>query len=119
MNVADSYSIKICAYKNYLICTLNDTPKLMVYEKYSSLFNFNKKDLLISPEALLIIKNAMLNVNNDELYGIRIINKNKIIIASTKNIIINKSDVQTFALPIHTVCENNVQEELKKEIDKL
>ena len=118
---ADTYTLKICAYKDYLICTTYETPKRRIVGMGTSLINFNKNDVHISQEALILLKSRITKYTSDIIQntGLIIYNKSKIFWASYDNLILNKKDVVAYDIPIHTEIENDVDEAIKKQLDEL
>lgn len=118
---ADQYTLKICAYKDFLICTHNKTPKSKTVGIGTSLTNFNKNDVLISKDALALINK---NMKDQQKYintkpGLIISSRSNMFWASYDNIIVNIKDTEIFAIPTHTEIENVVDEKLKTQLDKL
>lgn len=118
---ADTYTLKICAYKNYLICTTYDTPKRNIVGIGTSLINFNKNDVHISPEALILLKNGITKDTGKLVQntGLIIYNKTKLFWASYDNIILNIKDATIYDIPIHTEIVNDVDDKIKKQLDNI
>jgi len=107
--------IEIREYNNYLIITLidNKTPKLQYVGAGLMLQKFNDNDVKISPQALnLLIKNLG-NKHIDP--ALEIISRDKIWWASKNGIIIPPNElINVFVIPYHTVCDNDIDEKIKK-----
>ena len=119
---ADQYTLKICAYKDFLICTHNKTPKSKTVGIGTSLTNFNKNDVLISKDALALINKNINKIPTNKIdakTGLIISSRSNIFWASYDNIIVNIKDTEIFAIPTHTEIDNDVDEKLKTQLDKL
>lgn len=120
MNKADTHTINICAYKGYLICTVNNTPKLIPTGIGSVLSNFNKKDVQISNEALIILRgNIIAPIITKDVIGLKIFSKSKIYWSSKGNIIVHKNDIAVYDIPVHTIVDNIIDSKIKEQLDKL
>lgn len=112
-------TVKITAYKNYLILTLlNKGPKIRSIGVGTQFVGFHDKDLLISSEALNILREKALNEKRDDP-ALEIISKFNIFWKSDAGIIIpNDEAINVYALPNHTICDNDIDEKVKQAIDQ-
>lgn len=111
----DTHIIEIKEYNNYLIVTLIDkkTPKMKFVGAGVMLTNFNGNDIKISPQALNILIKNIGNTYADPAF--EIISKDKLWWAGKNGIIIPPDElINVFILPHHTVCDNEIDEKLKK-----
>ena len=111
--------VEIKEYNKWLIIkVINKSIKLKHIGTGILFSGFNQFDLKISNEALVIIKDNIkknLSVENPVL---EIITKDKIWWASNTGIIIPPNEIfHIFEIPNHLICENNIDDELKKTID--
>ena len=118
INNADIFTLQITTYNKWLILKVNKTPKLRYIGNGSILSDFNSNDIQISKEALEILnKNLLLNIDQKNP-AFEILTKNRIWWPSQSGIIIPPNElIHVFAIPYHTICENVVDEELKKMIN--
>ncbi len=116
INKINPNSVRIDTFNNYLILTvLDDGPKIKYIGNGTILNINNKNDLLISKEALELIKTCSIKKNP----SIEFIDLNKIYWFSDKGIISLIDDVSVIELPLHTVVENEVTETLKEKIKNI
>jgi hypothetical protein len=109
-------SVRIDTFNNYLILTILDNGPKIKYIGNGTLLNINSKnDLLISKEALELIKTCSIKENP----SIEFIDLYKIYWFSDKGIISLIDDVSVIELPLHTIVENNVTETLKEKIKNI
>lgn len=120
---ADKHTLKICAYKDFLILTYSETPKAKSVGIGMLLNNFNNKDVLLSNDALNLIKASLIHDSNkSELStdtGLIIHNKTKIFWASYNNMIIKIKDATIYDIPTHTIIENDVDEKIKTQLNTI
>ena len=116
INEINPNSVRIDTFNNYLILTvLDDGPKIKYIGNGTILNINNKNDLLISKDALELIKTCSIKENP----SIEFIDLNKIYWFSDKGIISLIDDVSVIELPLHTVVENEVTETLKEKIKNI
>lgn len=114
--VADTYTLKITEYKGYLICQLNHTPKLTPIGLGSMINIINSNDVYISKEAYLTMLSNKVKCDNP---AIEVLNKNKIFLQFKDNCILPPLEpISLYEIPIHKTCDNIVDINIKKEIDK-
>jgi len=114
--------LKIIEYKGYLIISYLDinSPKISLVGTGTLISGFNSNDILISNEALKLLKNN-LKINkliNDPV--LEIISKDRLWVNMIGNIIIPPNEIiNTYTIPYHTICENTIDEKIKIELDKI
>lgn len=115
MKTADTHTLEIKSYNDWLILKLIPTPKIKYIGIGTMLSDFNKFDVLISDEALKILKNN-LNKDLDKTDpALEILSEEKIWWASTSGILIKPNElIHIYTIPYHTYVNNDVDEELKK-----
>ena len=113
-------SIEIRSYKGWLILKLvSTTPKLKIVGNGTSLINFNRNDVHISPQALSIL-NSNIGCNLKEPYpALEVLSENTLWWASIDNgiIIPNNTVMHIHVLPVHTQCDNNIDDKIKEIIN--
>lgn len=112
-------TLKITAHKGYLILTLmNKGPKVKAFGVGTMLSNFNDADVYISEEALVILKNNVMQNMQLKDPVLEIIAKDRLWWSSTTGIIIPPGELlHLYVLPHHTMCANEVDHKLKELID--
>jgi len=114
-----SHSVEIKAYKKWLIITVvKPGPKIKTIGTGLLFSDFNKLDLLISDEALAILKdNLNLNLSKPDPV-LEIIGTNRIWWASNQNIIIPPNEYfHIYTIPRYTPGPNNIDDNIKNIID--
>jgi len=113
------HSVEINAYKKWLIITVLDYGIKIKNIGTGLLFSgFNKFDLHISDDALVILKdNLNLNIEKKDPV-LEIIAMDRMWWASSQGIIIPPHEYfHIYTIPQFTKCDNTVDEEIKKIID--
>lgn len=113
------HTLEIKTYKKWLIITVLQTgPKLKTIGVGTLFSDFNKWDLQISEEALAIITDN-LNCNFDKVEPVlEIISTDRIWWASNRGILIPPNEVyHVHTIPLHTTCNNTIDEKLINIID--
>jgi hypothetical protein len=113
-------TLRITTYKKYIILTLLDRgPKVKPVGSGTLLSDFNESDVLISAEALDVLKdNVMRNLQEPEP-TLEIIAKDKLWWVGQTGLIIPPGEIiHIHVMPYHTICENLVDSKLKEFIDK-
>lgn len=115
------HSVEIKAYKKWLIITvIKFGPKIKSVGTGLLFSDFNKLDLQISEDAMIILKdNLNLNLAKPDPV-LEIMGTNRIWWASNQSIIIPPNEYfHIYTIPRHTVCPNNdIDEKIKKIIDE-
>lgn len=117
--MAYQHTLEIKAYNKWLILTiLTSGPKLKQIGTGLLFSDFNKFDLQISDEALVIIKDN-LNLNFDKTEPVlEIISKDRIWWASRQGIIIPPNEIyHIHTIPLHTICNNVIDEKIINNIN--
>jgi hypothetical protein len=120
MKTADTHTVEIKEYNNWLIIKLINTPKLKSIGIGSMLTDFNKNDLKISDEALSIIKNKLNQNKEHQQPALEILSPTKIWWASTTGILIPPNEtIHIYDIPIHSYINNDINDELKIKIKNM
>lgn len=115
----NTHTVEIKEYNKWLIVTVLDYgPKIKTLGIGTLFSDFNKNDLHISLNALNIIKDN-LNQNIDKKDPVlEIISFNRIWWESDKGIIIPPNEIfHIYTIPLHTICNNDIDEKIKNIID--
>lgn len=115
-----THSVEIKAYNRWLIVTVIQYGVKIKSVGTGLLFSdFNRNDLQISDEAMSILKDNI-NMNIDKKDPVlEIIAMDRIWWASTQGIIIPPNEhFHIYTIPHHTMCKNDVDEQIKKAIDE-
>ncbi len=110
------HTLEIKSYNDWLILTLvNNGPKVKQIGIGTMVSGFNENDILISPEALLLLKKNIGNTHKDPAF--EIISKDNIWWASYRGIIIPPNELlNVFFIPHHKTCDNTLDEEILKKL---
>lgn len=110
------HTLEIKEYNGWLILTLlNKGPKIKSVGTGLLFSDFNKLDLLISLEALNIIKDNLAKNFDKKDPVLEIIGIDRIWWASNKGIIIPPNEIyHIYTIPMHTIVDNIVDNNIKK-----
>lgn len=113
------HTLEIKEYKKWLIITvLEYGAKIRNLGTGTLFFNFNRNDLQISLDAYGILKDNIKKNMDQKDPVMEIISYDRIWWASDKGIIIPPNEIfHIFTIPMHTTCNNDVDEKIKKIID--
>lgn len=114
--------IRLTYYKQHLILTLLDinSPKVSLKGIGQSCLDFNKYNMLISKEALECIEILYNKQKINDLVSIEIISKNNIWWMNKHGGIISNildNSINVYQMPVYTICDNDIDIEVKNHID--
>ena len=110
------HSLEIKSHNDWLILTLvHKGPKVKQIGIGTMVSGFNENDILISPEALLLLKQNIGNIHKDPAF--EIISNDSIWWASYMGIIIPPNELlNVFSIPYHKLCDNSLDDEILNKI---
>ena len=119
MNVADTHTAEIKEYNGWLIIKLINSPKLKVVGLGTLLSNINSNDIHISGNALKILKHNFMQNMDQQNPALEILSETSIWWASVNNgIIIPPGElIHIYKIPVHTECDNVIDDEIKNIIN--